>query len=51
VRSRTITDISDYRDATIVVVVVVVVVITICPDEDPLKPGILVPDYTASHVA
>jgi hypothetical protein len=45
VRGRTITDIADYRDAAIVVVVI------IYPDEDPLKPEILVPDYTASHVA
>jgi hypothetical protein len=47
VRSPTITDISDYRDAAIVVVVVII----ICPEEDPLKPGIIVPDYTISHVA
>jgi len=46
VRCRTSTDISDYRDAAIFVVVII-----ICPDEDPLKPGILVPDYTATHVA
>jgi hypothetical protein len=47
---RAITDISDYTDGAIVVVVVAAAII-IYPDRDPLKPGISVPEYTASHIA
>jgi hypothetical protein len=48
VRSYTITEISDYRDAANVVVVVNNI---IYPDDDPLKPGISVQDYTESYAA